>query len=93
MRATDPDVQPTLGEGPLSLCHLVRTPFTPSVRLALLTRLRTVQGRFGVSFTFESRADFGVEIELVGIKCKEKFQGCVSGHPVHKVWHSLAAAV
>lgn len=93
MRATDPDVQPTLGEGPLSLCHLVRSPFTLSVRLALLTRLRTVQGRFGVSFTFESCADLGAGIELVGIKCKEKFQQCVSGHPVHEVWHSLAAGV
>lgn len=76
VRATDPDVQPTLGEGSLSHCHLARTPFTLSVCLALLTRPHTVQGRFGVSFTFESHADFGAGIELGGIKCKAFiFQG------------------
>lgn len=50
--------------------------FHPSVHLALVTRLHTVQGRFGVSFTFESHADFGTGIELGGIKYKAFiFQG------------------
>lgn len=74
--AANPDVQPMVGEGTLSHCQLIRTPFTPSVCLAVLTRLYTIQGRFGVSFTFESHADFGAGNELGGIKYKTFiFQG------------------